>query len=82
MPVATDGHGLELKNIGPTLSSFNAMPVKKKIHDSGGGGGGDKCVCGGEGGGGVGMGTSMGYARHARRKIVIYRSGFDSTLVI
>ena len=59
------------------------MPVKKKkIHGSGGGGGGgggDKCVCGG---GGVGMGTSMGYARHARRKIVIYRSGFDSTLVI
>ena len=36
-------------------------------------------VCGG---GGVGVGTSMGYARHARRKIVIYRSGFDSTLVI
>ena len=40
------------------------------------------CVCvrvvGGRGGGG----TSMGYARHARRKIVIYRSGFDSTLVI
>ena len=35
----------------------------------------------GEGGEG-GMGTSMGYARHARRKIVIYRSGFDSTLVI
>ena len=34
------------------------------------------------GGGGVGVGTSMGYARHARRKIVIYRSGFDSTLVI
>ena len=28
LPVATDGHGLELKNIGPTLSSFNAMPVK------------------------------------------------------
>ena len=52
MPVATDGHGLELKNIGPTLSSFNAMPVKKKIHGSGGGGGGgggggDECVCGG-----------------------------------
>ena len=36
-------------------------------------------VCGGGGGG---VGTSMGYARHARRKIVIYRSGFDSTLVI
>ena len=59
-----------------------------EIHGSGGGGGGgggggDKCVCvcvGG--GGGVGVGTSMGYARHARRKIVIYRSGFDSTLVI
>lgn len=49
-----------------------------EIHGSGGGGGG-KCVCGG---GGVGVGTSMGYARHARRKIVIYRSGFDSTLVI
>ena len=82
MPVATDGHGLELKNIGTTLSSFNAMPVKKKIHGSGGG---DKCVCvgvGGGGEGGVGVGTSMGYARHARRKIVIYRSGFDSTLVI
>ena len=82
MPVATDGHGLELKNIGPTLSSFNAMPVKKKkymvvvvvvvvISVSVGGRGG-----------GVRMGTSMGYARHARRKIVIYRSGFDSTLVI
>ena len=43
------------------------------------------CVCGGGGGGlggGVGVGTSRGYARHARRKIVIYRSGFDSTLVI
>ena len=38
------------------------------------------CVWGGEGG--VGVGTSMGYARHARRKIVISRSGFDSTLVI
>ena len=36
----------------------------------------------GGGGEGVGVGTSMGYARHARRKIVIYRSGFDSTLVI
>ena len=33
------------------------------------------CVC-------VVVGVSMGYARHARRKIVIYRSGFDSTLVI
>ena len=33
------------------------------------------CVC-------VVVGASMGYARHARRKIVIYRSGFDSTLVI
>ena len=42
------------------------------------GGGGE----GGEGWGWVGMGTSMGYARHARCKIVIYRSGFDSTLVI
>ena len=41
------------------------------------------CACGGGGGGGRGGGgTSMGYARHARRKIVIYRSGFDSTLVI
>ena len=40
------------------------------------------CVCGGGGGGRGGDGTSMGYARHARRKIVIYRSGFDSTLVI
>ena len=40
------------------------------------------CVVGGGGGGGGGGGTSMGYARHARRKIVIYRSGFDSTLVI
>ena len=40
------------------------------------------CVCVWGGGGGVGVGTSMGYARHARRKIVIYRSGFDSTLVI
>ena len=41
------------------------------------------CVCGGGGGaGGGGVGTSMGDARHARRKIVIYRSGFDSTLVI
>ena len=43
------------------------------------------CVCVrvvGEGGGRGGGGTSMGYARHARRKIVIYRSGFDSTLVI
>ena len=55
-----------------------------EIHGSGGGGGGDKCVCVcvGGGGGGVGVGTSMGYARHARRKIVIYRSRFDSTLVI
>ena len=34
------------------------------------------CVCV------VVVGASMGYARHARRKIVIYRSGFDSTLVI
>ena len=34
------------------------------------------------GGVGVGVGRSMGYARHARSKIVIYRSGFDSTLVI
>ena len=43
------------------------------------------CVCVrvvGGGGGRGGGGTSMGYARHARRKIVIYRSGFDSTLVI
>ena len=39
------------------------------------------CVCGG-GRVRVRVGTSMGYARHARRKIVIYRSGFDSTLVI
>ena len=53
-----------------------------EIHGSGGGGGGDKCVCVWGGEGGVGVGTSMGYARHARRKIVIYRSGFDSTLVI
>ena len=52
-----------------------------EIHGSGGGGG-DKCVCVGGGGGGGGVGTSMGYARHARRKIVISRSGFDSTLVI
>ena len=51
-----------------------------EIHGSGGGGGGDKCWGGGGGRGGVG--TFMGYARHARRKIVIYRSGFDSTLVI
>ena len=59
MPVATDGHGLELKNIGPTLSSFNAMPVKKKkIHGSGGG---DKCVCvWGVGGEGWGWGRPWG----------------------
>ena len=39
------------------------------------------CVWGGGEGWGWGWVTSMGYARHARRKIVIYRSGFDSTLV-
>ena len=42
-------------------------------------------VCGGGGGGrgeGWWMGTSMGYARHACRKTVIHRSGFDSSLVI
>ena len=41
------------------------------------------CVGGGGGRGeGWWMGTSMGYARHACRKTVIHRSGFDSSLVI
>ena len=54
------------------------------LHGSGGGGGGDNCVCVcvWEGGGGAEVGTSMEYARHASRNIVMYRSGFDSSLVI